>query len=257
MSLISCPACGNECSSLASTCPRCGHPFQEATIVDNSYIQKPKNQNRFLIIAVSVLALGIVGLVAVMIFRSTPEKQQTNETLIVSNPPTSPSARETNFQTVAEQKPELPPTPLPSPIEEKATVDIEAAVVYKMGGAQPLAREKFYLLDSDLESILKSAGLKSESSTGLVATLGFAVQYPEQNPGFYNRGMAAIRKHVKYTVLTDFKGKAQFQDVVPRTYYLFGMSNTRGGFAIWNMKTKVVAGNNSIVIDSNNADVAF
>ncbi len=60
-----------------------------------------------------------------------------------------------------------------------------------------------------------------------------------------------------YTVTTDFAGKAQFQDVVPRTYFLFGFTNTRGGFATWNLHITVSSGQYSVVLDQKNAAVAF
>jgi hypothetical protein len=43
-------------------------------------------------------------------------------------------------------------------------------------------------------------------------------------------------RHVQYTTLTDFEGKATFEDVKVGDYYLFGVTQTRGAFAIWNLK---------------------
>ncbi len=37
MSLIKCPECGNECSSLASMCPKCGYPLE---LVDKESLDK-------------------------------------------------------------------------------------------------------------------------------------------------------------------------------------------------------------------------
>lgn len=136
-------------------------------------------------------------------------------------------------------------------------LDIQAAVIYKMGGVQPVARETFYLLDSDLESVLRSAGLKADGGVGVIGRFGLAVQYPDQNAKFYNSAMAAVRRHVKYTITTDFEGKGSFQNVSQGQYFLFGMSNTRGGFAIWNLQTNIAAGRGSLILDQKNAAVAF
>ena len=149
------------------------------------------------------------------------------------------------------------PTITPSPTPAGAIVRIEAAIIYIMGGAQPIAREKIYLLDKDLAEILYDAGLEPSGDLSIISNLGFAVKYPSQRPGFYTTAMKSIRKHIRYSTMTDFQGKTRFPNVAPDSYYLFAISNTRGGFAIWNLKTKIGTENKTIFLDNNNAEVSF
>jgi hypothetical protein len=104
-------------------------------------------------------------------------------------------------------------------------LSIEAGIIYKMGGNQPVARTEFMLLDQSLETVLREGGV-SEGRTGVLSTY-------------------------------DFAGKAQFTDLKPGSYYLAGLSSTRKGFAIWNVPIEVKAGQNSVFLDQNNAATAF
>ncbi len=180
---------------------------------------------------------------------------------ISSTPSTAPATIvETNATNVASNavtSPTPEPTITPSPTPAGALVRIEAAIIYKMGGAQPVAREKIYLLDKDLEAILNDAGLEATGDLSIISNLGFAVQYPSQRPGFYNTAMKSIRKHIRYSTMTDFQGKTRFANVAPGSYFLFAISNTRGGFAIWNLTTKIGTENKTIFLDNNNAEVSF
>jgi hypothetical protein len=138
-----------------------------------------------------------------------------------------------------------------------AVLSIQAGIVYKMGGAQPVARVQFYLLDQSLEVILQSAGLQSDNRIGLIATYGLASKYPSQYRGFYERAQTAIQQHIVRSVTTDFNGLAQFEPISAGTYYVMGMSGTRGGFAIWNVPVNLPPGQSSIILDQNNAATSF
>jgi hypothetical protein len=83
------------------------------------------------------------------------------------------------------------------------------------------------------------------------------MRYPSQFPGVAERAQAAIKQHAVQTVSTDFSGKAQFTDIKPGNYYITGLSGTRGGFAVWNLPVEVKAGQNSVLLDQNNAATAF
>ncbi len=142
--------------------------------------------------------------------------------------------------------------------KQTSTVNFEAAIVYKMGGVQPVARQEFYLLDKDLEEIFKEQGkIQTKTVTGIfreryyeLSDLVYPVLYKEEFASLTND---VIPRYVKYKLQTDFQGKAQLKDVIPGTYHLYGNIETRGGRAVWNLRVDLKAGENSVVLDQNNA----
>lgn len=204
-----------------------------------------------LVVVVGLVALAAVSGLAWWAMR--PNGQATNQE---SNQSATDEKATTTGKPASTAPQQSTPTPTPTP-EEKATVNIEAAIIYNMGGAQPVAREHFYLLDTDLEAILRTAKVQKSGNIDLIGSFGFLAQYPEINRAAYTNAMSGIKKHAAYSVETDFKGKGQFQNVKPGLYYLFGMTETRGGFAIWNLRTKVESGEDSVTLDNKNAVTAF
>lgn len=148
------------------------------------------------------------------------------------------------------------PGPEPAVAPQMGTLSIEAGIIYKMGGNQPVSRTEFMLLDQSLETILTEAGIPPRT-TGVLSSYAFAMLYPSQFPGVAEKAQAAIKQHAVQTVSTDFSGKAQFTDIKPGSYYVAGLSSTRKGFAIWNLPVEVKAGQNSVFLDQNNAASAF
>jgi hypothetical protein len=119
-----------------------------------------------------------------------------------------------------------------------------------MGGAQPVARVPFYVLDEDLESILRKAGKNSD----LIFEYGTAVRYSQPNQLRWMR--ATIEPHIIQTVTTDFDGSGRFDNLHAGTYYVVGVAETRGGFAVWNLKVEVGRSTDTIILDQNNAHYA-
>jgi len=152
----------------------------------------------------------------------------------------------------------------------KGTLNIEAAIVYKVGGSQPLARVKFYLLDQDLEQIFKEAGdtederynenIKKWEKHKRPFKVDDLITF-QNNPYLFeeeqSRLKSAIAEHIKYTVETDFQGKAQLSNIETGIYYLYGITDTRGGTALWNLRLEIKNGSNSVMLDQNNALEAF
>jgi hypothetical protein len=158
-----------------------------------------------------------------------------------------------------EASPSEASTAAPSPAvaaPQTGNISIEVGIIYKMGGNQPVARTEFMLLDQSLENILAEAGVP-QGQTGVLSSYAFARLYPNQFPGMAERAQAAIKQHTVQSVSTDFSGKAQFTDIKPGNYYIGGLASTRGGFAIWNLPVEVKAGQNSFLLDQNNAATAF
>jgi hypothetical protein len=137
---------------------------------------------------------------------------------------------------------------------------VQAGIVYKMGGAQPVARTTFHLLRRDLLEILGGVGLRSERNMNLLQTFAFATRYHTTTKNyaeFYQVAAAAISPNIVATMVTDFSGIGQFSSIPAGTYYLMGYTETRGGFALWNVPVAVSTGQNGIVLDQNNAAIAL
>lgn len=191
---------------------------------------------------------------------------------------------------VAPSQPE--PSPAPSPIAaaapspELAVLSIEAAVVYNVGGAQPVARTDFALLDQPLPKILRDAGLhvgdyeaernrasrrqfptmpdfsklppKPDTDDNLLTDLALASQFPALGEGqFLSKARDAIKQHTVSLGTSDFSGKLELKDIRPGDYYVMCLAQTRKGYAIWNLPISLKAGANSIILDQRNAAIAF
>lgn len=149
------------------------------------------------------------------------------------------------------------PLSIPAPPAEPTTLSIEAAVIYKTGGAQPLARAEMVLLDKSLSSILSEAGLQAERNMDYPTQFGFAVKFPSQYVAFSQKAVAAITPHKVQGFTTDFQGKAFVPEIKEGTYWVLCYYQTRGGFAVWDLPITVRKGSNYIVMDQNNAAVSF
>ena len=136
--------------------------------------------------------------------------------------------------------------------ENKGSLSLEAAIIYKMNGPQPVARVQFYLLDDDLKEILRGIAGDSAISKFTLASL-----HPDTDATFYSQALQLIKLHTIQSATTDFSGKAEFQPVKPKVYYIMGVTETRGGVAIWNLRTEIKPGKNGVVLDQNNAEFAF
>jgi hypothetical protein len=138
-------------------------------------------------------------------------------------------------------------------------LSIQVGIVYKMGGSQAVARVPFFLLDKDLNAILSEAGLQPDRGMNLLNTFAFATRFQGQSKyaQFYQTAMRAIQPHVVAQTVTGFDGVGQFPAVAAGIYYVMGYTQTRGGFALWNVSVGVATGQSSFVLDQNNAAIAL
>jgi len=160
------------------------------------------------------------------------------------------------------------PAATPAPAPATALLSIEAGIVYLQGGAQAVARVDFILLDIDLMSILATSDLRSRleeinassakngyglmSDKDLITIL--AVEYKILGQSALTTQVHQIIKgHTISVVTTDFGGKAQFTDIKPAKYFIFAHTQTRKGVVIWNLPIELKAGQNTAVLDQNNA----
>lgn len=137
-------------------------------------------------------------------------------------------------------------------IEQKPiqrNLPIKVAIIYNLGGAQAVAREDFYLLNKDAVQIWKETGLiKVENNLGLDFSLDryYAM---EGKPSKFNE---AIKPHIINTTTTDFEGNANFENVPEGIFYIYGVTETRGGIAVWSYKVSTNE-NKTVLLDNKNA----
>lgn len=273
MSLINCPECGNECSASATVCPNCGNPFvvKQVVAAPRVIVKEVEREQPFpKWIFIPLALLGVIILFALYamlkkddtadqrnanfaartpltttttttVVEPTPNQivvpQTSQPTTITTVPSTATTIPSTTTTTVAE------PTPT-----DKATVNVEAKILNQNGSAVPVAKEKFYLLDKDLESILADAQIQNETGQGVVTAFGMSVVNPSKYRETNQKALAAIKPHIIYSTITDATGKADLKDVKPKSYYLFGIHRIGSGFAVWSSPVTVNEGQNSLVI---------
>lgn len=279
MSLIICPECGHEVSSTAAACTNCGHPFVKPVIQRNvvvSEVAAPRDDFPKWIF----IPLGILGIVLLFVLlaymRNNNDDAQNINVRIASQPsntletkvhttdaepnqivvPPSQTGQVIVPPSSVPQTVTAPPTtvtsvapPTETVVPDKGTVKLEAKLATKSGSTQPVRAENFYLLDKDLSSILSDAGIEDETGQGLTNAFGLSVVYPEKYPEIRKKALEAISKHTVYKTLTDSGGKAQMKDVKPDNYYLFGITKTKTGFAVWSSPVTIQAGDNALVLD--------
>ncbi len=281
MSLMICPECAHEVSSSAVNCPNCGRPFVKPIVQPKVIVRElPPEKEGFPTWA--FIPLGLLGLVLVFVvfafMRSGDDEAQKNINIKVASLPPTANSRETTVRADAPPNQVIVPstsqfgqvaapppvssqttiTTLPStttatttapPVApDKGTVSLEAKVVGR-SGAQAVPKEVFYLLDKDLESILRDANIEDESGQGLVNAFGLSIVYPDRYGDVRKKALAAIGKHSKYKVTTDASGKGQMKDVKPDNYYLFAITKTANGFAIWKNSVTIQPGQNALVLE--------
>jgi hypothetical protein len=275
---MNCPECGHEVSNEAVACPNCGRPLSAPTPVIQRRVvvaETPVDEGfpKWVIAPIIILALVVIFLL-IAITRNNEENANTrtvnvnldtqrsrsadsrdvtrtetapNQVEVPSssttiNPPSSTSAP--SYPSSSTTVPSAPSSvTVPA---DKGVVVIDAKVATKTGTIQSVKNEKFYLLDKDLESILSEADLEPIEGNSLSDSFGLAVMFPDRYGDFRRDALSAIQKHIKYNATTDGDGKASMKDVKPDSYYLFGITKTRTGFAIWSSPVSIIGGENKL-----------
>ena len=142
----------------------------------------------------------------------------------------------------------------------KGSLSVEAGLIYKSGDVKPVARVEFYLLDDDLENILKEAGVKDSTLSGIPRVKNFAFLHSLNRSYGVDRkieGEDAIKQHIVAQMTTDFSGKGEFQNVKTGKYYLMGIGGTGKQVVLWNLPIDIKSGSQSITLDNKNAAAIF
>jgi hypothetical protein len=130
-----------------------------------------------------------------------------------------------------------------------ASLQVEAQIIYKVGGPQPVARDTFLLLDTDVDKL-------PETQESLKASRGdLLIDRLKRIDFFLNDGKSILERHKVQSGQTDFKGQITFENVKPGDYWVFGIAETRTDMRpmIWNVKTTVKPGENKLVLSNDNS----
>lgn len=278
MSLIICPDCGQEVSTSAVACQNCGRPISDPTIERNVVVTEVMPPAREEFPKWAFIPIALLGVILLFIlFYAMRENEDTANTNVnvslanrrptdntrdtttvrnepnqinvpASDAPSTINVPQTQTQTQPQSQTQSTTTTIPSEtttvVNDKGTVSFEAKVMVKTGGTQAVKNEKFYLLKKDLESILDDSGIEDETGQGLKNAFALSVLYPERYRETNQKGLAEIKKNIVYSTMTGADGKAQLKDIKPDSYYLFGITKTRNGFAIWSSQITINAGQN-------------
>ncbi len=281
MSLITCPECAHEVSAVAAACPNCGHPFAPPVVQRKVVVTEAPERDDFpKWIFIPLGLLGVVLLFVLIAFMRNNNDEADGRNINVSIntqrpaggslnsaattsipsesaavvppsstmsvPPMSTTTTTTAPPVSSQTVPSVPGSTITAPAPDKGTVTLEAKIATGSGNVQPVKAERFYLLDKDLESILSEANIEDETGQGLVNAYGLAVVYPSRYADINKKAASAIAKHIVYRAQTDASGKASMKDVKPDSYYLYGITKTGTGFAVWSSPVSINAGQNEL-----------
>lgn len=278
MALINCPECGKQVATTAVACPNCGHPLAPQVLESQTVIRETvppviekESFPKWILAPILILGAVVIFLFIVMMrggdddnqrninvglstdresnrtVRSTPGDA---DTMGVTTIP--PSSSDSTTVVVPQNVPPTAQTDVTisenpdSPSSNTSTVSLEAKVTNRTGDILPVRAEKFYLLDKELESILRDADIEDSTGQGLVNAFGLSVLYPDRFRETNKNALSEINKHIVYDTLTDSTGKAQLKNVKPDRYYLFGITKTKNGFAVWSSPVTINPGQNAL-----------
>lgn len=272
MSLILCPECGLEVSLEAVACPHCGRPIAPREPVKRVVVMPPVRENNGVPPwAIALIALLSVGILVAVILLARGSSDEANMNVNVntaqrrSNTDTSPS-RDSRTSTVPStdtqpvsvppsQTTTVPGTTTSQPVVSeptKGTAVVNAKVSLPNGSTQAARNTKFYLLEKDLETILREAQVEPIEGNSLAASLGLAAVYPEKYGEFQRRAMRAVVAKAKFSGTTGANGSAGLSGISPDSYTLFAITRIGRGFALWNSPITISAGENVLNLSPQN-----
>lgn len=273
MALIHCPECGKEVSSSAVACPNCGHPLgvlETPTVVRETVPPPVIERETFpKWVLIPIVVIGVLVLFTLVALYRNQQADETNINVDISAQKRADDTKSRSSRTddetskvIVPPAPDsgtttLPPQTIPpqsqtevtkTEIPDKGTLSLEVKITNPNGGTRPLADEKFYLLDKDLESILRDADLQPISGQSLVNSFGLSVLYPDRYNDFRTKALSAINDHIEHDVTTNSSGKAEIKGINPDSYYLFGITTSNNSFSVWNSPVSIRPGENPLIL---------
>jgi hypothetical protein len=131
------------------------------------------------------------------------------------------------------------------PVDENTKIPIKAGLLYKMGGARPVARTKLYLLKAEAKNL-------DNSDLFISPMTASAVGMGESYAGIQED---RIKDYVVATTTTDFEGNAEFKNIPPRTYYIAAYTRmpSQFGYVVWKVEVNAKKDMETVFLDQNNA----
>jgi hypothetical protein len=273
MALILCPECGHEVSTTAAACPNCARPLHAPPVVERKVIVAQPVETDGGFPTWALIPIGLLGVVLIFVayiaFRGGEDTANTNLNVNVASRRPSTETRSTTTSTVPASettavKPPSQTTTVPgsstappvAPAPDKGTVMLNAKATSASGSTQAVKGTKFYLLDEDVESILREARVEPIEGNTLTGSLGLAAVYPDRYGDFQRAAMRAIGAKAKYSGTTGGTGGASLAGVEPKGYYVFGIAKIGRGFALWNSPVSVIAGDNMLNLPQSVTEVS-
>ncbi len=259
MSLILCPECSHEVSTTATACPNCARPMHAPPVLERKVIVAQPIDRDGGFPTWALIPIGLIGVVLIFVaylaFRGTDDTANTNVNVAVRRPTAETRSTSTSSVPETETTAVRPPSqtttvpgtstaPPVAPLPDKGTVMLNAKATSASGSSQPVKGTKFYLLEEDVESILREARVEPIEGNTLAGSLGLAAVFPDRYGDFQRAAMRAIAAKAKYSGTTNGSGGANLKGVDPKGYYLFGIAKIGRGFALWNSPVSVIAGDN-------------
>lgn len=147
----------------------------------------------------------------------------------------------TNLPSSGSETITIKPTPV---VSDKGNLAVTASVVSRQGSKKPIRAEKLYLLKKDLNTILREANIDIEEGD-YSSTLGAALVDPSRK-ALLQECLAAIKPFIVASTITGADGKAEFKNVKPDNYYLFGLHREGNTASVWNTNLTLNPGVNTI-----------
>lgn len=266
MTLILCPECGHEVSTTAAACPNCARPLHAPPVVERKVIVAQPLDREGGFPTWALIPIGLLGIVLIFVayiaFRGGDDTANTKLNVNVASKRPATDTRTTSTSTVPSTSvPASAPVPPPSqtttvpgsstappvaPAPDKGTVVLNAKATSASGSTQAVKGSRFYLLEEDVETVLRAARVEPIEGNTLAGSLGLAAVFPDRYGDFQRAAMRAIAAKAKYSGTTNGSGGANLAGVDPKGYYLFGIAKIGRGFALWNSPVSVIAGDNML-----------
>jgi hypothetical protein len=109
-------------------------------------------------------------------------------------------------------------------------------------------------LSRDAVEVWREAGVIKEADGN---KMSFLIDRLVAGGGSGSRFEEAVKPYTVRMVTTDFDGNAMFENVPDGEYYIYAITETRTGWAVWNYKFSPSSEDKTVLLDNKNAWLAY